>query len=167
MLQALPSREFTLSLHTAPRAMVCLWLAFEQDWKHVGGHEPDPGLRPPAPALTAPEAAHPAQPTPSSTSSPSTSADPTAANPALLTPPLPAHNDAPVFVAPAGDLSAHASEVRGDPAADVPGVTITPPTPPASETLGRAAGEAIKSAVEATAAGAGAVGEAPTVVAAA
>ncbi|KAI9068250.1 hypothetical protein FKP32DRAFT_1587835 [Trametes sanguinea] len=107
------------------------------------------------------EAAHPAQPTPSSTS-----ADP--ANPALLTPPLPAHNDAPVFVAPAGDPSAHvSSEMRGDPAAGVPGVTITPPTPPASETLGRAAGEAIKSAVEATAAGAGAVGEAPTVVAAA
>ncbi|KAL7281799.1 hypothetical protein ACG7TL_005122 [Trametes sanguinea] len=99
--------------------------------------------------------------------SPPTSADPAKTNPSLLTPPLPAHNDAPVFVAPAGDLSAHASAVPGDSAAGVPGVTVTPPTPPASETLGRAAGEAIKSAVAATAAGAGAVGEAPTVVAAA
>ncbi|CDO75681.1 hypothetical protein BN946_scf184941.g34 [Trametes cinnabarina] len=113
------------------------------------------------------DAAASAQKPPPPTTRRTTPSAPTADNPTLLTPPLPAHNDAPVFVAPAGDPSAHVSGSRGDPAAGVPGVTVTPPTPPASETLGRAAGEAFQSAVGSTSPGASAGGDAPAAVVAA
>ena len=95
------------------------------------------------------------------------SADPSAAvpNPTLLTPPLPDPNHAPVFVAPPGDPAARLQSVQGDPENGVPGVTVTPPTPPASDTLGKAAAEgAIKSAVAVAAAGEGA-GKTPTAIA--
>ncbi|KAI8972205.1 hypothetical protein BD414DRAFT_518025 [Trametes punicea] len=102
-----------------------------------------------------------------STSAPPVSSASTGPNPTLMTPPIPEHNETPVFVAPAGDPSAQTSSVRGDPSASVPGVTVTPPTPPASETLDKAVGEAVRSTAAATEASAGAAGEAPPQVAAA
>ncbi|KAH9855102.1 hypothetical protein C2E23DRAFT_774053 [Lenzites betulinus] len=95
------------------------------------------------------------------------SSAPSTSSPALLTPPLPDPNHAPIFVAPPGDPAVQTQSVPGNPAEGVPGVTVTPPTPPASETLGKAAGEAIKGAATATGASAGTVGEAPAPAAAA
>ncbi|OJT09317.1 hypothetical protein TRAPUB_14225 [Trametes pubescens] len=66
--------------------------------------------------------------------------------PTLLTPPLPGLNHTPVFVAPPGDPAVQVEGVKGNPAEGVPGVKVTPPTPPASETLGKAAGAAFKAA---------------------
>ncbi|KAI0661346.1 hypothetical protein C8Q70DRAFT_911975 [Cubamyces menziesii] len=104
---------------------------------------------------------------PNGATPPQPSADPSAAvpNPTLLTPPLPDPNHAPVFVAPPGDPAARLQSVQGDPDNGVPGVTVTPPTPPASDTLGKAAAEgAIMSAVAVAAAGEGA-GKTPTAIA--
>ncbi|KAH9895143.1 hypothetical protein C8Q73DRAFT_790318 [Cubamyces lactineus] len=109
---------------------------------------------------SAPNGATPAQP-----SADTSSAVP---NPQLLTPPLPDPNHAPVFVAPPGDPAARLQSVQGDPANGVPGVTVTPPTPPASDTLGKAAAEgAIKSAATASGEGASVAGntKAPTAIA--
>ncbi|KAL1942067.1 hypothetical protein VTO73DRAFT_6597 [Trametes versicolor] len=71
---------------------------------------------------------------------------PGSSSPTLLTPPLPNPNHVPVFVAPPGDPAVQVQGVRGNPDEGVPGVKVTPPTPPASETLGKAAGEAFKAA---------------------
>ncbi|KAI0645522.1 hypothetical protein C8Q79DRAFT_910717 [Trametes meyenii] len=68
-------------------------------------------------------------------------------SPTLLTPPLPDLNHAPVFVAPPGDPAAQTESVLGNPEEGVPGVTVIPPTPPASETLGKAAGEGFQKAI--------------------
>ncbi|KAI0675119.1 hypothetical protein C8Q78DRAFT_1010612 [Trametes maxima] len=68
-------------------------------------------------------------------------------SPTLLTPPLPDPNHASVFVAPPGDPAAQTESVLGNPEEGVPGVTVVPPTPPASETLGKAAGEGFQNAI--------------------
>ncbi|KAI0355654.1 hypothetical protein OH77DRAFT_1511500 [Trametes cingulata] len=130
---------------------------------------PQPPVSPPPGEGDKPKGGDGATPSapPASAGGPSsTSTAPTASSPTLLTPPLPEPNHAPVFVAPAGDPAVQAEGVRGNPAEGVPGVTVTPPTPPAAETLGKAAGLAVKAVVEATGAGAGAVGEVPAAVAA-
>ncbi|KAI0821655.1 hypothetical protein BC628DRAFT_1523397 [Trametes gibbosa] len=92
-----------------------------------------------------------APPASSSTPAPTNgSSAPSTSSPTLLTPPLPNPNHAPIFVAPPGDPAVQTQSVPGNPAEGVPGVTVTPPTPPTSETLGKAAGEAIKGSVAAT-----------------
>lgn len=65
--------------------------------------------------------------------------------PIMLTPSLPSPNHAPLFSSTAADSSKPAANVAGDAAQGVPGVTVTPPTPPASETLGKVAGNTLTS----------------------
>ncbi|KAI0630164.1 hypothetical protein C8Q77DRAFT_1039831, partial [Trametes polyzona] len=99
--------------------------------------------QPPVPSASSDDGAAP----PANSSTPAQTSGSTAAStssPTLLTPPLPDPNHAPVFVAPPGSLVAQS--VPGNPEEGVPGVTVTPPTPPASETLGKAAGEGFKGA---------------------
>ncbi|RDX55192.1 hypothetical protein OH76DRAFT_1478639 [Lentinus brumalis] len=62
--------------------------------------------------------------------------------PIMLTPPLPQPNHAPAFVAPPAKPAVQTAHVPGNDEEGVPEVTVTPPTPPASETLGKAAGAA-------------------------
>ncbi|KAI0769791.1 hypothetical protein BD413DRAFT_493410 [Trametes elegans] len=84
---------------------------------------------------------------PASSAAPSSSTAATAPSPTLLTPPLPEPNHAPVFVLPPGDPAAQTQGVRGNPEEGVPGVTIIPATPPTSEFLNKAVGEANGGAV--------------------
>ncbi|KAI0743610.1 hypothetical protein C8Q80DRAFT_1272280 [Daedaleopsis nitida] len=60
--------------------------------------------------------------------------------PIMLTPPLPGPNHVPILSSSVTSTSAES--VPANPAEGVPGVTVTPPTPPASETLGKSAGGA-------------------------
>lgn len=60
--------------------------------------------------------------------------------PIMVTPPLPGPTRVPVL---SSSVTASTAEsVPGNVAQGVPGVTVTPPTPPASETLGKSAGGA-------------------------
>ena len=76
------------------------------------------------------------------TAPPTSSAQAPGLGPVMLTPSLPQANHAPAFVAPPAKDGPQGEHVPGDPEQGVPGVTVTPPTPPASETLGKVAGAA-------------------------
>ena len=81
----------------------------------------------------------PVDPTPAPSAPAGSQASAPGAGAVVLTPPLPANISAPVFVAPPGGATVAPEGVPGNKEAGVPGVTVTPPTPPASESLGRSA----------------------------